>query len=111
MSRSSHKSRLHRSQKVLGIPAKALPWAIGGLALVLVVSLILLSLPSVAGVDPNFIPKVTGAPGLEVTQAFYDLGDRPFDVPVKVTYNLQNVGDHQPLRILQTPQVQVLEGC
>jgi mannose-6-phosphate isomerase-like protein (cupin superfamily) len=31
-------------------------------------------------------------------------------VPANVTYVLRNVGD-KPLRILDVPQVQVLEGC
>jgi hypothetical protein len=110
MSRSIRKSRHHRSQKVLGIPFKALPWIIGAAAMFLALGVALFGQISLSIVDPNFTPKVSGAPSLEVAEASFDLSDQHFNVPVTVTYNLQNVGD-KPLRILQIPQVQVLEGC
>jgi hypothetical protein len=79
-------------------------------ALILVLGFVAIGQASGTAVDPDFRPKVTGAPGLEVTQEFFELGDMHYNVPAKVTYNLQNVGD-QPLRILEIPKVQVLQGC
>jgi hypothetical protein len=110
MSRSTKKARSHRSRKVMGIPVKTLPWIIGAVAVVTVLGVVLSGLADGSSVDPNFTPKLTGAPSLEVAAPFFDLGDQHFNVPATVVYNLQNVGD-KPLRILRVPQVQVLEGC
>ena len=110
MSRSTRKARSHRSRKVMGIPVKTLPWILGAAAVVIVIGIVLAGQASGSAVDPNFTPKITGAPSLEVAVPFFDLGDQHFNVPVKVVYNLQNVGD-KPLRILRLPKVQVLEGC
>ena len=110
MSRSSRKSRHQRARKVLGVPAKTLPWILGTAGLVFILGIVVIGQASGNEVDPDFRPKVTGAPSLEVAQPFFELGDRHYNVPVEVTYNLQNVGD-QPLRILEIPKVQVLEGC
>jgi hypothetical protein len=63
-----------------------------------------------ASADPNFTPRVMGAPSLDVEQPFFDLGDVHFNTMAEVSYVLRNVGD-QPLRILEAPQVEVLEGC
>jgi hypothetical protein len=55
-------------------------------------------------------PKVTGAPAIEVEQSYFNLGDIRFNTMARVIYMITNVGD-QPLKILERPQVQVLEGC
>ena len=109
MSRSSRKSRPHKTRRILGIPVKTLPWIIGALVLLPIIGVLLFG-QSAGGIDPNFTPRVTGSPSLEVAQDFFELGDQHFDNTVQVTYNLQNVGD-QALRILEVPQVEVLEGC
>src|SRR5689334_1725202 len=110
MSRSSRKSRQHKTSRILGIPVKTLPWLIGTLVLLPIIGVLLLNQSSGGPIDPNFVPKVKGAPSIEVAQNFFELGIQHYNVPVDVTYNIQNVGD-QPLRILEAPKVQVLEGC
>jgi hypothetical protein len=55
-------------------------------------------------------PEVTGAPAIEIEQTVFDLGELHFNQIAQVTYQIKNVGD-QPLRILETPTVQVVEGC
>lgn len=110
MSRSPRKTHSRKTRKIMGMPVKALPWIIGVAAILLIVVVVLLAQSSAAAIDPNFTPKVKGAPSLEVAQPFFDLGNQHFNVTVNVTYNLQNVGD-QPLRVLGVPKVQVLEGC
>jgi hypothetical protein len=92
------------------MPLKTMPWIIGAAAMILGTVFALFGQASANTVDPNFKPEVTGAPRLEVVQDFFELGDQHYNIPVEVTYNLQNIGD-QPLRILETPIVQVLEGC
>jgi hypothetical protein len=110
MSRSSRKPRQRKTRKILGIPIRTLPWIVGALVLLPIIGVLLLGQSSGGGIDPNFTPKVSGAPSLEVVQPFFELGDQHFNNTVQVVYNLQNVGD-QPLQILEIPRVQVLEGC
>jgi hypothetical protein len=59
---------------------------------------------------PATEPQVAGAPRLAVDQAVVDEGYVRFNVPVRTTYRLSNVGD-QPLQILGQPQVELVEGC
>jgi hypothetical protein len=110
MSRSPHKSSQHTSRKSSGSFISTLAWIIGGFVFLSIIGVMLVGLANRPGVDPNFTPKVTGAPALEVVQPAFDLGDQHFNTTVRVVYNLQNVGD-KTLRILKVPQVQVLEGC
>ncbi len=110
MSRSYQKSRHRKTRKILGIPVKFVPWIIGALVLLPIIGVLLFGQSAGGSVDPSFVPKVKGAPSLAVAQDFFDLGDQHFNVTVDVVYNLQNVGD-QALRIVEVPQVQVLEGC
>lgn len=58
---------------------------------------------------PDVPPQVIGAPKLVVDQAVVDEGYVQFDVPVRTTYRLSNVGD-QPLTIMAAP-VELVEGC
>lgn len=55
-------------------------------------------------------PEVRGGPGLKVDREKVDLGDVKLGQPVTVSFKLTNVGD-QPLKITDTPYVEVLEGC
>lgn len=59
--------------------------------------------------DPELI-TVTGQPSLAVDQELIDYGDVKFDTPKTFAINLTNVGD-EPLRITDTPYVEVREGC
>ncbi len=58
---------------------------------------------------PEVAPKVVGAPRLSVDQTLVDEGYVEFNVPVRTTYRLSNVGD-QPLEIMAAP-VELVEGC
>jgi hypothetical protein len=109
MSRSS-KHPNKKPKKILGfIPKRLWPvvvLVIGAFAITGVVLLI----SQESALPEGYMPQVSGAPALEVEQPFFELGEMHFNVPANVTYVLRNVGD-KPLRILDVPQVQVLEGC
>jgi hypothetical protein len=55
-------------------------------------------------------PQVEGAPRLIVDQTVVDEGYLQYNVPVRTTYRLSNVGD-QPLKIVGQPMVELVEGC
>jgi len=102
----SNKSRSRRNQP----SQRQFPWpwlavAIGALLLIgggLVVW-------NSFGHRPEVPPQMTGAPKLVVDQTLVDEGYVQFNVPVRTSYRLTNVGD-QPLEIIATP-VELVEGC
>ena len=55
-------------------------------------------------------PQATGAPRLVVDQTMVDEGYLQYNVPVRTTFRLSNVGD-QPLKIVGQPMVDLVEGC
>ena len=55
-------------------------------------------------------PQVVGTPKLKVDQTVVDEGYLQYNVPVRTTYRLSNVGD-QPLEIVGQPTVELVEGC
>ncbi|GAB4532975.1 MAG: hypothetical protein Kow0063_14280 [Anaerolineae bacterium] len=100
------KSRVRRRQPV----QPRLPWrwlAAAGLLLVLAGGLAFWMSSRERSVES---PQVAGAPRLIVDQTLVDEGYVQFNVPVRTTYRLSNVGD-QPLRILGEPRVELVEGC
>jgi len=105
-SRSSRRSR----KDTFAIPKKYLPLLAVAAGVLVIGTAVLLITTAGGTADPNFVPQITGAPKLVVDQSFYDLGDFQFNTMAQVTYTLRNAGDQQ-LRILELPQVQVLEGC
>lgn len=58
---------------------------------------------------PALAPQVANSPRLAVDQALVDEGYVKFNVPVRTTFRLRNVGD-QPLKIMGAP-VELVEGC
>ncbi len=54
--------------------------------------------------------EVRGAPRLKVDQRKVDLGDVPLGQTVEVSFKVSNAGD-QPLRLAESPYVEVVEGC
>jgi len=58
---------------------------------------------------PEALPQGAGAPKLAVDQTIVDEGYVQFNVPVRTTFRLSNVGD-QPLTIMAAP-VELVEGC
>ena len=57
-----------------------------------------------------YIPEVTGGPSLKVDKEEVDLGDVKLGSPVKVSFDITNVGD-KPLRFMEDPYIEVREGC
>ena len=93
-------------------PVRRLPrvWLLvgGGLLLIAVAAIV----SSRRGGSPLSvpIPQVTGAPRLAVDRTTADEGRVKFDVPVRTTFRLSNLGD-RPLQILGEPQVELVVGC
>jgi hypothetical protein len=101
----SSKSRRKRSQQT----RHQVPWLwmlIAGLVLVVAGGAVVAmsSKPSA-----ETLPQGAGEPKLTVDQTLVDEGYVKFNVPVRSTFHLSNVGD-QPLKILDAP-VELVEGC
>ncbi len=58
----------------------------------------------------EFVPEVVGAAALRADRQEVNLGDVRLGQPVRVTFELTNVGDQQ-LRFVEAPYVEVAEGC
>ena len=54
--------------------------------------------------------EVYGAPSMKVDRGLVDLGDVRLGQAVQVSFRLTNVGD-QPLRFLEQPYIEIVEGC
>ncbi len=104
--------KTHRKAKSSSPRRFPLLWAaIAGAALLFIAGGLILTrrnsenLPS-----SDFAPEVTGAPRLVVAQDAIDEGYIKLNKTVRTTFHLKNVGD-QPLKILDEPQVKLVEGC
>ena len=109
MSRSSKHQNKKRKKILVFIPERLWPVVVLVIGALVVTGVVLL-ISQESAPPAGFVPKVSGAPALEVEQPFFELGDMHFNAPANVTYVLRNMGE-RPLRILEVPQVQVLEGC
>lgn len=80
--------------------------ALGGLGFVLFAAWALWSsnAPTKSGIEVN------GAPRLKVDKETIDHGDVKLGTPVRDDIRVTNTGD-QPLRFIETPYIEVLEGC
>jgi hypothetical protein len=58
----------------------------------------------------NFAPAVTGSPKLVADREEVDVGDVPLGQTVEVSFEIANTGD-KPLRFIEAPYVEVVEGC
>lgn len=54
--------------------------------------------------------EVSGAPRLKVDKEKVEFGDRKLGTNVEVSLKVTNIGD-QPLRFVEKPYVEVVEGC
>ena len=59
---------------------------------------------------PPVAPLVTGGPALQVDKENVDFGDVKLGQTVEAKFEVTNVGD-QPLRFMQKPYIEVIEGC
>ncbi len=107
----SKKPRRKRRQRQKQASSRRLPLLViaagGGL---LVVAVALLLVQPWSGGDAGETPQVEGAPRLQVDQAVVDEGYVRYNVPVRTAFRLSNVGD-QPLKIVEAPQVRLVDGC
>ena len=107
----SKKSRRKRKQQRRQSPARQIPrvlMAAGGLTAIILVVLAVAQ-PWSADLPPA-TPQVVGSPRLTVDQTTIDAGYKKYDVPIRTAFRLRNVGD-QPLKIVDTPQVRLVQGC
>jgi hypothetical protein len=108
----SKKSQRKGKQKKRQTPASRFPrlWlAVGGVLLLIAGALLVLR-PWSGDDKPQSTPQVAGTPRLMVDQTTVDHGYIKYDVPVRTTFRLSNVGDQQ-LEIVGAPQVQLIQGC
>lgn len=102
MSRSPRRRR--GRQDGLRIPKRVLPLLIVGTGLLLIGGMVALLGVGGGGSVSG------GTPRLVVEQEVFDYGDVALNTPITTTFVLRNEGDGV-LRILNTPQVEVREGC
>ena len=122
----SHKQRPIRQRRRKQRPPRRMTWWIAGGALLLIASVAVLlrpwsgrddlrdsasasATPRLSG-DPQDSTPAAGTPRLMVDQATVDEGYVKFNVSVRTAFRLTNSGD-AALRILETPQVQLVQGC
>lgn len=94
-------------------PGRQTPWlwlALGGALVLIVGGFAALRLQSGSEDEAPVAPQTGGAPRLVVDQTTIDEGYVKYDVPIRTTFRLSNVGD-RPLEILGTPQVSLVQGC
>lgn len=60
--------------------------------------------------QPGVAITVNGKPNVTVDKSVVDFGDVHFGNPVTAVFTVSNSGD-QPLKLLQPPQLEVLQGC
>ncbi len=95
-------------RKGVSSPPRRFPWLwlVAGAAAVLIIGgVIILSAP--ASPAPS---SVAGAPRLAVDRTAVDEGYQKFGASVHETFRLSNAGN-QPLQVLGTPQVELVQGC
>ncbi len=80
---------------------------IAGVVLALIVfTAIILSASS----RSQYVPQVTGSARAEVSRTLIDHGDVRMEETVQSVFRIRNIGD-RPLRILDEPRVELIEGC
>jgi hypothetical protein len=108
-SRTSRRGRGRRSRRHTSPLKRYLPQIIIGVG-ALVVAAAGLLLATRKGSPSDYVPEYTGGPRIDLDQEVYDYGYVELNTVITTDVEISNVGD-QPLRITDTPQVQVLEGC
>jgi len=104
----SKKSRRKKRRQARQIPW---PWlALGGALVLIMGAFVALRLQPGSEDEAQVAPQAGSAPRLVVDQTTIDEGYIKYDVPIRTTFRLSNVGD-QPLQVLGTPQVSLVQGC
>lgn len=107
----SKKPQRRRKSKRRQPPPRQFPWiwlAVGG-AVALIAGALMVLRPWSGGDEPGDV-QAGGTPRLMVDQTLIDEGYVRYDVPIRTTFRLSNVGDG-PLKILSNPQVSLVQGC
>lgn len=104
--RSPRRAKRGRSSR----PPRWLWMAVAGAAVLAVGALVVLATRPRSDNAPQNTPQVLGSPRLAVDKTLIDEGYVKYDVPVRTTFRLSNVGD-QPLKLLAQPQVRLVDGC
>ncbi len=109
---SKKKPRKRKDRRKRGPQQRQFPWhwLAFGAAAILLAAAGLFAWEPWSSDKPKATPQVTGRPRLSVDQLVVDEGYVKFNVPVRTTFRLSNVGD-QPLEIFGKPQVQLVAGC
>ena len=81
---------------------------VGGL--LLIVAAIIIGQSAWTNRSDSLLIEVSGKPSLKVDQELIDYGDVKLNTNLTFELQLTNVGD-QPLKISETPYVEVKEGC
>lgn len=111
----THAKKIRRSKKR---SQNGMKWILAGIAggIVMIIAALALAsrqenAPGQTLFDPNFEPKVTGAPRVEVVPGdVIDYGNVKLGTTINTVYTVRNVGD-EPLVILGEPLVELVEGC
>lgn len=81
---------------------------------VIVIAVIVVAIGAVLVISqsnqPGVAITVNGKPSVAVDKSVVDFGDVHFGNPVTAVFTVSNSGD-QPLKLLQPPQLEVLQGC
>ena len=95
-------------RKAVSSAPRQLPWLwiAAGAAVVLIAGGVVM-LSAQTSPAPS---SVAGVPRLAVDRTTVDEGYVKFGTPVHETFHLSNAGN-QPLQILGTPQVELVQGC
>jgi hypothetical protein len=91
-------------------PIKRQPTSPGTLLLYALPILMVVAGVWIALQPPPYTPEITGRPAAQIDRTFFDYGDVAVNTPVTTIFTVRNIGD-EPLFILDTPYVQVVEGC
>ena len=79
-------------------------------ALLLATAIVLINQQQQSGPPPGYVPAVTGAPRVAVSEDVIDYGNVRLNTTIETVFRVQNVGD-RPLHILGEPQVELIQGC
>lgn len=104
---STKRKRRSKQNKVVVRPLWVLVGAAIGVILFGVGGLLL---SQQEGAPADFVPEVSGAPRVAVSEDRVDYGNVRLNTTIETVFRVRNVGD-QPLFILGEPQVELIEGC